>query len=70
MALTFSGGPNVVATPNESVTWVPRRKPKDGPAHVPLLLVVALIGGTVLVGRQLRRAVRNGRRTGDRPRAA
>ena len=37
---------------------------------LPLLLVVALIGGTVLVGRQLRRTVRNGRRTGDRPRAA
>lgn len=37
---------------------------------LPLLLAVALIGGTVLVGRQLRRTVRNGRRTGDRPRAA
>ena len=37
---------------------------------LPLLLVVALIGGTVLVGRHLRRTVRNGRRTGDRPRAA
>jgi D-alanyl-D-alanine carboxypeptidase (penicillin-binding protein 5/6) len=38
---------------------------------LPLLLLVALIGGTVLVGRQLRRTVRNnGRRPGDRPRAA
>jgi serine-type D-Ala-D-Ala carboxypeptidase (penicillin-binding protein 5/6) len=37
---------------------------------LPLLLVVALIGGTVLVARQLRRTVRNGRRAGDRPRAA
>jgi D-alanyl-D-alanine carboxypeptidase len=37
---------------------------------LPLLLAVALIAGTVLVGRQLRRTVRNGRRTGDRPRAA
>jgi serine-type D-Ala-D-Ala carboxypeptidase (penicillin-binding protein 5/6) len=37
---------------------------------LPLLLVVAVIGGTVLVGRQIRRAVRNGRRPGDRPRAA
>ena len=37
---------------------------------LPLLLVVGLIAGTVLFGRQLRRSVRNGRRTGDRPRAA
>jgi serine-type D-Ala-D-Ala carboxypeptidase (penicillin-binding protein 5/6) len=37
---------------------------------LPLLLLVAVIGGTVLVGRQLRRTVRNGRRAGDRPRAA
>jgi serine-type D-Ala-D-Ala carboxypeptidase (penicillin-binding protein 5/6) len=37
---------------------------------LPLLLVVAVIGGTVLVGRQIRRTVRNGRRPGDRPRAA
>ena len=37
---------------------------------LPLLLVVAAIAGTVLLGRQLRRSVRNGRRTGDRPRAA
>ena len=35
---------------------------------LPLLLLVAVIGGTVLVGRQLRRSVRNGRRPGDRPR--
>jgi D-alanyl-D-alanine carboxypeptidase (penicillin-binding protein 5/6) len=37
---------------------------------LPLLLVVGVIAGTVLIGRQLRRAVRDGRRTGDRPRAA
>jgi hypothetical protein len=38
---------------------------------LPLLLLVAVIAGTVLVGRQLRRTVRNnGRRPGDRPRAA
>jgi D-alanyl-D-alanine carboxypeptidase (penicillin-binding protein 5/6) len=37
---------------------------------LPLLLVVSLIAGTVLIGRQLHRSVRNGRRTGDRPRAA
>ncbi len=37
---------------------------------LPLLLVVGLIGGTVLVGRQVRRMVRDQRRTGDRPRAA
>jgi D-alanyl-D-alanine carboxypeptidase (penicillin-binding protein 5/6) len=37
---------------------------------LPLLLVVAVIGGTVLVGRQLRRTLRSGRRAGDRPRAA
>jgi D-alanyl-D-alanine carboxypeptidase (penicillin-binding protein 5/6) len=37
---------------------------------LPLLLLVGVIAGTVLIGRQLRRTVRNGRRTGDRPRAA
>jgi len=37
---------------------------------LPLLLVVGLIGGTVLIARQLRRTVRDGRRAGDRPRAA
>jgi D-alanyl-D-alanine carboxypeptidase (penicillin-binding protein 5/6) len=37
---------------------------------LPLLLLVAAIAGTVLVGRQIRRTVRGGRRTGDRPRAA
>jgi D-alanyl-D-alanine carboxypeptidase (penicillin-binding protein 5/6) len=37
---------------------------------LPLLLLVAALAGTVLVGRQLRRTVRNGRRPGDRPRAA
>ena len=37
---------------------------------LPLLLVVAVIAGTVLVGRQVRRGVRDQRRAGDRPRAA
>ena len=37
---------------------------------LPLLLLVAAIAGTVLVGRQLRRTMRASRRTGDRPRAA
>ena len=37
---------------------------------LPLLLVVAVIAGTVLVGRQIRRSARNGRCAGDRPRAA
>ena len=37
---------------------------------LPLLLVVGVIGGTVLVGRQVRRVVRDQRRAGDRPRAA
>jgi D-alanyl-D-alanine carboxypeptidase (penicillin-binding protein 5/6) len=37
---------------------------------LPLLLVVAAIAGTVLVGRQVRRSVGDQRRTGDRPRAA
>ena len=37
---------------------------------LPLLLVVGVIGGTVLLGRQLRRVVRDQRRAGDRPRAA
>ena len=37
---------------------------------LPLLLLVAALAGTVLVARQLRRTVRNNRRTGDRPRAA
>ena len=52
MELTFSDGANVVITPNESVTWVPRRKPKDGPSHVPLLLVVGDSGGRVPLPRQ------------------
>ena len=53
-------------TPNESVTWVPRNKPKDGPSHVPLLLIVGdsrgrvppvrqrvtTFGGTLVVGRR------------------
>ena len=37
---------------------------------LPLLLVVAVIAGTVLAGRQLRRVMRDQRRAGDRPRAA
>jgi ABC-type uncharacterized transport system YnjBCD permease subunit len=37
---------------------------------LPLLLLVAAIAGTVLVGRQVRRVVRDQRRTGERPRAA
>ena len=37
---------------------------------LPLLLAVAVIAGTFLIGRQIRRMARNGRRTGDRPRAA
>ena len=37
---------------------------------LPLLLVVALLAGTVLVGRQVRRVARDERRAGDRPRAA
>ena len=53
-------------TPNESVTWVPRNKPKDGPSHVPLLLIVGdsrgrippvrqrvtTFSGTLVVGRR------------------
>ena len=34
-------------TPNESVTWVPRNKPKDGPSHVPLLLIVGDSSGRI-----------------------
>jgi transcriptional regulator with PAS, ATPase and Fis domain len=55
-----------VITPNESVTWVPRNKPKDGPSHVPLLLIVGdsrgrippvrqrvtTFSGTLVVGRR------------------
>ena len=37
---------------------------------LPLLLVVAVLAGTVLVGRQVRRVARDERRAGDRPRAA
>ncbi len=37
---------------------------------LPLLLLVAVLAGTVLVGRQVRRVVRDERRAGDRPRAA
>ncbi len=53
-------------TPNESVTWVPRNKPKDGPSQVPLLLIVGdsrgrippvrqrvtTFSGTLVVGRR------------------
>jgi len=41
-----------VITPNESVTWVPRNKPKDGPSHVPLLLLVGDGGGRIPPARQ------------------
>jgi transcriptional regulator with PAS, ATPase and Fis domain len=41
-----------VITPNESVTWVPRNKPKDGPSHVPLLLIVGDSRGRVPPVRQ------------------
>jgi transcriptional regulator with PAS, ATPase and Fis domain len=41
-----------VITPNESVTWVPRNKPKDGPSHVPLLLIVGDSRGRVPPARQ------------------
>jgi serine-type D-Ala-D-Ala carboxypeptidase (penicillin-binding protein 5/6) len=37
---------------------------------LPLLLAFAVLAGTVLVGRQVRRSVRNGRRTGEHARAA
>jgi transcriptional regulator of acetoin/glycerol metabolism len=41
-----------VITPNESVTWVPRNKPKDGPSHVPLLLIVGDSRGHIAPARQ------------------
>jgi transcriptional regulator of acetoin/glycerol metabolism len=41
-----------VITPNESVTWVPRNKPKDGPSHVPLLLIVGDSRGHIPPARQ------------------
>jgi len=55
-----------VITPNESVTWVPRHKVKDGPSHVPVLLIagdsrgrapparqrVTTFSGTLVVGRR------------------
>ena len=37
---------------------------------LPILLAFALLAGTVLVGRQLRRSLRDGRRAGDQARAA
>ena len=39
-------------TPNESVTFVPRNKTKDGPSHVPLLLIVGDSHGRVPPARQ------------------
>jgi DNA-binding NtrC family response regulator len=41
-----------VITPNESVTWVPRNKAKDGPSHVPLLLIVGDSRGRIPPARQ------------------
>jgi len=55
-----------VITPNESVTFVPRPEPSEGPAQVPVLLIVGdtkgrippgkarvmPFGGTVVVGRR------------------
>jgi DNA-binding NtrC family response regulator len=41
-----------VITPNESVTWVPRNRPKDGPSHLPLLLIVGDSRGRVPPARQ------------------
>jgi transcriptional regulator of acetoin/glycerol metabolism len=41
-----------VITPNESVTWVPRNKPKDGPSHIPLLLIVGDSRGRTPPARQ------------------
>jgi len=55
-----------VITPNESVTWVPRHKTKDGPSHVPVLAIagdsrgrappprqrVTTFSGTLVVGRR------------------
>jgi serine-type D-Ala-D-Ala carboxypeptidase (penicillin-binding protein 5/6) len=37
---------------------------------LPILLAFAVLAGTVLVGRQLRRSLRNGRRSGEEARAA
>ena len=39
-------------TPNESVTWVPRNKPKDGPSHVPVLSIVGDSRGRIAPARQ------------------
>jgi transcriptional regulator with PAS, ATPase and Fis domain len=41
-----------VITPNESVTWVPRNKAKDGPSHVPVLAIVGDSQGRVPPARQ------------------
>ena len=60
------GGSRTVITPNESVTFVPRPEPSEGPAQVPVLLIVGdtkgrippgkarvmPFGGTVVVGRR------------------
>jgi hypothetical protein len=37
---------------------------------LPILLAFAVLAGTVLVGRQLRRTIRDGRRAGEEARAA
>jgi DNA-binding NtrC family response regulator len=41
-----------VITPNESVTWVPRHKPKEGPSHVPVLSIVGDSRGRIAPVRQ------------------
>jgi DNA-binding NtrC family response regulator len=41
-----------VITPNESVTLVPRNKPKDGPSHVPVLSIAGDSRGRVAPARQ------------------
>jgi transcriptional regulator of acetoin/glycerol metabolism len=41
-----------VITPNESVTWVPRNKPQEGPSHIPLLLIVGDSRGRIPPARQ------------------
>jgi transcriptional regulator of acetoin/glycerol metabolism len=41
-----------VITPNESVTWVPRNRTKEGPSHLPLLLIVGDSRGRVPPARQ------------------
>jgi DNA-binding NtrC family response regulator len=41
-----------VNTPNDSVTLVPRNKPKDGPSHVPVLAIAADSRGRTAPARQ------------------